>query len=281
MNILCLDQFGELGGAQRCLLDLIPAMADRGWSVHVAAPGNGQLAERAAAMQATVDPIRCGPYSSGKKTLADMARFLGEAPRLAGEIRGLVWRYDADLIYVNGPRPLPAVALAPRKVPRVLCHSHSLRDGRARRLAGRSLAMVRAAVVASCRFVATPLLPYCGDRGIRVVYNGVRHMSLPSRAAAAAELRIGAIGRISPERGKRISCTRPAFCTARRPNAGFSSAARRYFPTQRPCDTARHWRRWPRDCPWNSPAGRRMWRACWPRWTFWWFRPRQSMRRRA
>jgi glycosyltransferase involved in cell wall biosynthesis len=202
MNILCLDQFGELGGAQRCLLDLIPAMADRGWSIHMAAPGNGQLAERAAAMQATVDPIRCGPYSSGKKTLADMARFLGEAPRLAGEIRGLVWRYDADLIYVNGPRLLPAVALAARKGPRVLFHSHSLLDGPARRLAGRSLAMVRAAVVASCRFVATPLLPYCGDRGIRVVYNGVRHMSLPSRAAAAAEFRIGAIGRISPEKGQ-------------------------------------------------------------------------------
>jgi hypothetical protein len=36
-----------------------------------------------------VDPIRCGPYSSGKKTLADMARFAAEAPRLAGEIRGL------------------------------------------------------------------------------------------------------------------------------------------------------------------------------------------------
>ena len=46
MNILCLDQFGELGGAQRCLLDLLPAMADRGWSVHLAAPGDGQLAER-------------------------------------------------------------------------------------------------------------------------------------------------------------------------------------------------------------------------------------------
>src|ERR1019366_8113365 len=202
MNILCLDQFGELGGAQRCLLDLMPAMADRGWSVHVAAPGNGQLAERAAAIDATVDPIRCGPYSSGKKTLADMARFLAEAPRLSGEIRGLVWRYDADLIYVNGPRLLPAAALAARKGPRVLFHSHSMLNGPARRVAGRSLAMARATMVASCRFVASPLVPYSGDRGIRVVYNGVRHMSLPSRAPAGAEFRIGLIGRISPEKGQ-------------------------------------------------------------------------------
>ena len=202
MNILCLDQFGELGGAQRCLLDLMPAMAGRAWRVHLAAPGNGQLAERAAAMHATVDPIRCGPYSSGKKTLADMARFAAETPRLAAEIRGLVWRYDADLIYVNGPRLLPAVALAARKGPRVLFHSHSLLDGNALWLAGRSLAIVRAAIVASCRFVAAPLLPYSGDRGIRVVYNGVRQIPKPSNPPATGVFRIGVIGRISPEKGQ-------------------------------------------------------------------------------
>jgi len=206
MNILCLDQFGELGGAQRCLLDLVPALIDRGWRLHVAAPANGQLAERAAALGATVDPIQCGRYSSGKKTLADMARFAAEAPRLAAGIRGLVRRYDADLIYVNGPRLLPAAALsvanAARKGPRVLFHSHSLLDGSARRLAGRSLAMLRAAIVASCRFVAAPLLPYSGDRGVRVVYNGVREISLPTRAPMPAELRIGVIGRISPEKGQ-------------------------------------------------------------------------------
>jgi glycosyltransferase involved in cell wall biosynthesis len=205
MNILCLDQFGELGGAQRCLLDLIPAMAGRGWIVHVAAPGSGQLAERAAAFDFTVHPIRCGSYSSGSKTLPDIARFAAEAPRLAGEIRRLVQRLDVDLIYVNGPRLLPAAALAvanaARPGPRVLFHSHSLLTGLARRVAGRSLAMLGAAMVASCRFVAAPLLPYSGDRGIRVVYNGVRRISLPSRPPAA-DFRIGVIGRISPEKGQ-------------------------------------------------------------------------------
>jgi glycosyltransferase involved in cell wall biosynthesis len=205
MNILCLDQFGELGGAQRCLLDLLPGMLCRGWSVHAAVP-EGQLAQRAAALGATVDPIRCGPYSSGKKTLTDMARFAAEAPRLAREIRGLVSRYAIDLIYVNGPRLLPAVALsatnAARHGPPVMFHSHSLLDGLARRAAGRSLASLRAAIVASCRFVAAPLLPYSGDRGIRVVYNGVRRISLPSRARDGAEFRIGVIGRISPEKGQ-------------------------------------------------------------------------------
>jgi glycosyltransferase involved in cell wall biosynthesis len=204
MNILCLDQFGELGGAQRCLLDLMPAMAGRGWSVHLAAPGDGPLAECAAAFEATVDPLRCGPYSSGKKTLADKARFAAETPRLAGEIRGLVLRYGADLIYVNGPRLLPAVALvhSARKGPRVLFHAHSLLDGLARRVAGRSLAAARATVAASCRFVAMPLLPYCGDRGVRVVFNGVRRMPLRGRSPEPGEFHIGLIGRISPEKGQ-------------------------------------------------------------------------------
>jgi hypothetical protein len=65
----------------------------------------------------------------------------------------------------------------------VLFHSHSLLGGPALRLAGTLASRVRAAIVASCRFVATPLLPYSGDRGIRVVYNGVRRMPLPKRPA--------------------------------------------------------------------------------------------------
>lgn len=206
MNILCLDQFGDLGGAQRCLLDAIPAMTARGWGVHLAAPANGQLAERAAGLHVTVDAIRCGPYSSGKKTLVDMARFTAEAPRLAGEIRELAGRHRVDLIYVNGPRLLPAVAIyvakSGRKSPRVMFHSHSLLDGAPRRLAGRSLLVARAAMVASSRFVATPLLPYSGDRGIRVVYNGVRRIVQAYRRRNGSEFRIGVIGRISPEKGQ-------------------------------------------------------------------------------
>ena len=203
MNVLCLDQFSELGGAQRCLLDLLPALADRGWRAHVAAPGEGELFPRAAALGATTDRIRCGPYSSGRKSLADMARFAWDMPRLAGQIRALIRRHAADLIYVNGPRLLPAVALAARRGPPVLFHAHSLLEGHAGRVAGRSLGMARAALVASCRFVATPLRRYCGERGVRVVYNGVRPARPADRARApGVQRRIGVIGRISPEKGQ-------------------------------------------------------------------------------
>ena len=204
MNVLCLDQFSELGGAQRCLLDLLPALADRGWSAHVAAPGNGVLMERATALSATADRLRCGRYSSGRKTTAEAARFAFEAPRLARDVSRLIRHYDADLVYVNGPRLLPAAALAARKGPPVLFHSHSYLEGHARQLAGYSLRLAHAAMVASCRFVAWPLMQYCGERGIRVVYNGVQAASLPHRrdSVRSTAFRIGVIGRISPEKGQ-------------------------------------------------------------------------------
>jgi glycosyltransferase involved in cell wall biosynthesis len=200
MNVLCLDQFSELGGAQRCLLDLLPALTSGGWNAHVAAPGDGELMERAAALNATSSRIHCGPYSSGRKTPADMARFALDAPRLAREIRGLIRRYDADLVYVNGPRLLPAAALAARKGPPLLFHAHSYLEGSARRLAGWSLRVAEAGVVASSRFVAAPLAAYCGGRRIRVVYNGVRMCDCARQNGPG--LLLGVIGRIAPEKGQ-------------------------------------------------------------------------------
>jgi len=129
-----------------------------------------------------------------------MARFVMETPRLVREIGSLIRRYDADLIYVNGPRLAPAAALAARQGPPILFHAHSLLGGYSRRLAGWSLQRARAMLVASCRFVARPLEPYAGPRGVRVVYNGVRQNSSPRPATSTS--RIGVIGRISPEKGQ-------------------------------------------------------------------------------
>jgi glycosyltransferase involved in cell wall biosynthesis len=202
MNILFLDQFGELGGAQRCLLDLLPALRERGWGIHLAAPPGGQLAECAAEFGATADPIECGPFSSGKKTLRDVARFVMQGPQLSAEILRLARCYRADLIYVNGPRLLPAAAAAARHGPPLLFHSHSFLSGYVRRLAGRALERAKAAMIASSRFVAQPLLAYSGERGIRVIYNGVGQMAMARRDKLGGEIRIGMIGRISPEKGQ-------------------------------------------------------------------------------
>src|SRR5438094_140802 len=113
MNILFLDQFSDLGGAQRCLLDLLPAVRGRGWRAHVAAPGEGRLLTQAAALGAECHSIRCGPYESGRKSVRDVARFAAELPRLAWEIAKLGKQTRAAILYVNAPRLLPAACFSP------------------------------------------------------------------------------------------------------------------------------------------------------------------------
>jgi glycosyltransferase involved in cell wall biosynthesis len=201
MNILFLDQFSDLGGAQRCLIELLPAVRDRGWWAHVAAPGKGGLREQALAMGARYHEIRFGPYQSGGKSISDLFRFGRELPWLAREIAKLITDCRARIVYVNGPRLLPAARLAlPDHVPLVFhCHSY-LRQRYASVVAGISLVNSRATVIANCRFVAEPLRPYVGNR-VEVVYNGVQCGAGP-RPARSLSGRIGVIGRIAPEKGQ-------------------------------------------------------------------------------
>jgi len=116
MRILFLDQFSEPGGAQQCLMDLVPAVIARGWKATVVAPGEGWLAERARAAGAAFHCVRCGPFTSGRKSLADGLRFLAQTPLLARQIAAL----PADVVYVNGPRLSP---------PAVSCCNHCAPPG--------------------------------------------------------------------------------------------------------------------------------------------------------
>ena len=65
------DQLREgaavLRGAQRCLLDLVPAFLARGWEVSAAVP-EGPMLESVRSLGATARPIRCGPFTSERKS---------------------------------------------------------------------------------------------------------------------------------------------------------------------------------------------------------------------
>jgi glycosyltransferase involved in cell wall biosynthesis len=200
MNILFLDQFSDLGGAQRCLIELLPAVRDRGWQAHVAAPGDGPLRDRALTLGASYRQIASGPYQSGGKSLSDFFHFVRELPKLANEIATLAADSHAEIVYVNGPRLLPAARFGlPNGIPIVFhCHSY-LRQRYAAALAGISLASATAKVIASCRFVAGPLRPYINST---VIYNGVDSCEAGSRPARPSTNRIGVLGRIAPEKGQ-------------------------------------------------------------------------------
>jgi len=191
MRIMLLDQFSELGGGQLCLLDLAPALLERGWQVRVALPGEGEVARRFRALGIPVDYVDCGPYHSGRKTPFDILRFVADSLSTSRRLPA------ADLIYVNGPRLLPAVALARPKCP-VLFHAHSCLDkGYTARLAEWSLRATGAAVVSSSRYAASRLRV----SSIRIVDNGVAECLRPHQDYSGPK-RIGVIGRIAEEKGQ-------------------------------------------------------------------------------
>ncbi len=201
MTILFVDQFSDLGGAQRCLLDVVEAALGYGWRAHAALPGDGPLVRALADRGVPVAPIRCGPFASGRKTAADALRFAAQYPRLKSEISRLIYAHSPDLIYVNGPRPMPAVCSAAGRTP-VLFHSHSLLPSKLAWLVSHSLKKAgRATVVACSRFVAAPLCEYLPAAMVQVIYNGVPDCSRPASAKRAAPA-IGVIGRIAPEKGQ-------------------------------------------------------------------------------
>jgi len=203
VKILLLDQFSDLGGAQQCLLDLVPAMQAAGWNVACAVPGNGALIQKLSSLGVPVHSVRIGPLTSGRKKPLDFLRFGLDLPRLAGNISSLAAQTRTDLLYVNGPRMLPAAAWAARRSGRALvfhCHSH-LGNASARKLAGHSLQLAAARVIACCRSVARPLWPFIDPGRLHVIYNGVAQPT-STRPVNSPETRIGVIGRIAPENGQ-------------------------------------------------------------------------------
>ncbi|HTS77010.1 MAG TPA: glycosyltransferase family 4 protein [Bryobacteraceae bacterium] len=194
MKILFLEQFGETGGGQRCLLDLLPAIRERSWSATVAAPA-GPLLDLARAGSVGTTAICMGTYRNGHKSVRDTLAFALHTAQLA---RWIAAR-DADLIYVNAPRPLVAAALGSRGRPVIFHAHHFLEQGAAARVARWAIRRARATVIANSRHVAGQ---YSGER-LHVIYNGVNPIPFMRKTFAPGGCwRIGVIGRIAPMKGQ-------------------------------------------------------------------------------
>lgn len=196
MRILLVDQFGELGGAQRGLLEAAEGFAERGWEIVAAIP-KGPLAERLEPICRSVAIIPCGPFQPVRKSASDAARFAAQFFSQAEIIRGL----SADVVYVNGPRVLPAAVWGRAGRP-VVFHSHSVvMQPAAARLAGAALRWCDADVVVSSHFVGGWLAPFLKAEKLQVIYNGIRDLGRSPRARERFT-HIGMLGRIAPEKGQ-------------------------------------------------------------------------------
>ena len=249
MKILVFDQFSEPGGAQGMLIDLLKGMRQREWSVLVGLPGSGEVCNRVRALGFEVAPISCGAYSLGRKTPADMWRFVAEIPRLSRQMRQMAERFRPDLIYINGPRLLPGAAFRGLKCP-VLFHAHiGVSQGLARRAAGWSLRKLNARVVAVCQAVAAAWRPFVGDERMAVVYNGVAGPAARRTRHRAGAPRIGCIGRIAPEKGQREFLEAAAQIHAKLPDARFVVCGAPLFSDRAAAEYARQVRELARDLP--------------------------------
>ncbi len=199
MNILFLDQFSALGGAQQCLLDLLPGIEERGWRARAAVPA-GPLAAILRSRGIEVDEIPCGPYRCGRKSVADLLQFAADVPRQTAAIADLL--KGTDLVYVNGPRVLIAAALATRgRVPMVFHAHHRIAQGSARYLEGVVLRRSGAVVAACCEAIARPLRDWVANERVHVIPNGTDDFGFTERSIEGPR-RIGIIGRIAPEKGQ-------------------------------------------------------------------------------
>jgi len=202
LRVLVLDQFSDLGGAQRNLLLLLGAMRERSWEAMVGLPGEGQLFERVRDLGFETFSIPCGPFSLGSKSPLDLGRFARQLPLLARRIRTCGGAFRPDAIYLNGPRVLPGAALARLRTP-ALFHAHSyLPRGGMRAVSGWALRRLEAGVVACCNFVAGPWKPYLAPSSPSVVFNGVCGPDRPLHRRHAGPPKVGCVGRISPEKGQ-------------------------------------------------------------------------------
>jgi glycosyltransferase involved in cell wall biosynthesis len=214
VNVLFVDQFSQPGGAQQCLMELLPEVLARGWKAFLIAPGNEELVRRCREWEIPVHSLPLGSYTSGRKTMRDMLRFTLEVPRMRGAIRRAIAQHDIDLVFVNGPRALPAVAGTGRPV---VFHAHSPIGGTLpRMLAERSVARTGAHVIAVSKFVARRY------PAARVIYNGVPDYGIPGRSLRKHTARVGIVGRIAREKGH-LDFIRAAHSIAR------ESAGTRFF----------------------------------------------------
>lgn len=216
MRILLLDQYAELGGAQHGLIEAAEGFAARGWEAHAVLP-EGPLWARLRPYCEWVAAIPCGPFHSVTKTPFDALRFVGQFQAQSRIIANIICEHRIDIVYVNGPRVLPAAAWAHGDTPLVF-HSHSVvTQPSVARLTGEALRRSRATFIASSHFVSQWLAGYADAH---VIYNGIRE--LPFRPGRASYTRIGVLGRVAPEKGQLTFVRAAQIASRSNPNLRFT-----------------------------------------------------------
>lgn len=189
-----------MGGAQRCLVEAAMGFAARGWELRALVP-TGPLREALWPYCARIRELPCGPFHSAEKSASDAVRFAWQLPRQTAEIARTAARDRIDVIYVNGPRALPAAALGRAGRPLVY-HAHWMVPQRsAARLARAALRKSGASAIAPSRLAAEWLKGSVMASNIATIYNGVAGFGV-SPCSRETIRHVAILGRVSAEKGQ-------------------------------------------------------------------------------
>ena len=104
-KLLVLESLSRIGGGQRVLLDLLPALQAH-FEVLVGLPGPGPLETELREMSVPTAHLPVKLYGLGRKSLANALDFVTALPRLSWAVRRLIQRHGIELVFANGGQAL-------------------------------------------------------------------------------------------------------------------------------------------------------------------------------
>jgi len=213
-NILVIDQFAAMGGAQRILLDLATAFHSDGHRLTVLFPSSGPVRGELEKIGVETGDYYLASLASGKKGIWELARYRATFGRTARSIAAIAGGKRFDFVYINAPRAQPAGILAAGLlgIP-VVSAVHLIHGGRQVSLMADYFNRTHVKLVTFCSEHAAEPFSMIGAKG-RVLPNWVapHFLSLPcgrdlARAALGlgnGQIAIGVLGRVSKTKGQRV-----------------------------------------------------------------------------
>ncbi len=221
MKIVYLNPSGQLGGAERCLLDILWSVgaAKPDWSLRLIASDDGPLVSECNALGVSATVVKfpsalarlgdagaggpAGQHQSRWSLLREMFLTGPAAWRYARKLRQTLGELSPDVIHSNGFKMhVLAVWARPRRVP-IIWHIHdyvSARPMMARLL--RRYAKRCALAIANSQSVAADVKAVCGTHlKVRTIYNGI---DLKNFAPAGPSLDLDALSGMPAANGHTV-----------------------------------------------------------------------------
>jgi len=176
INILFIEQFPNISGGQKLLLNIIKDLDKTSYSALVAIPAKGEFNDELEKTGAKTVILPIGAYSAGKKSIFDLINYSWRSIVLIFMTIGLIKRNNIGLVYLNAPRTFLWGTLAASicRVP-IVWSLHKFLSGLELKICARLLKKMVNSLIVDSKSVADPFLredPGLAGK-VRVIYNGI------------------------------------------------------------------------------------------------------------